>query len=94
MQEDTGIVPKALVDRPTLSERWQYPKSVFDELTGSRQYTINGPAEIPITAFYHYASMYGFSRLDAIETWEDVALIDTVWLSEVAKRKKADKKGT
>lgn len=55
---------------------------------------MSGPAEIPITAFYHYAAIYGFSRQEAIETWEDVALIDTIWLAEYAKRKKATQKGT
>lgn len=55
---------------------------------------MNGPAEIPITAFYSYAAIHGFSRQEAIETWEDVSLIDTVWLTELAKRKKATQKGT
>ena len=55
---------------------------------------MNGPLEIPITAFTSYAAMYGFTRQEAIETWEDVAVIDSVWLIEVGKRKKATQKGT
>ena len=94
MQHDTGITPKALLNRPELSNRWVYPKSVFDELSGSRQYTMGGPAEIPITAFFAYAVLYGFTRVQAVETWEDVAIIDGIWLSEVAKRQAANKKGT
>lgn len=94
MEEETGIKPKALASKPTLRERWIYPKSVFDDIDGDRQITINGPSHIPITAFCHYANMYGFTRQEAIETWEDVAIIDAVYLSEIAKRKKADKKGT
>lgn len=94
MQDETGIQPKALASRPTLNQRWVFPKSVFDELAGSRQFSMNGPLEIPITAFTSYAAMYGFTRQEAIETWEDVAVIDSVWLIEVGKRKKATQKGT
>jgi hypothetical protein len=29
-----------------------------------------------------------------MDTWEDVAVIDSLWLGEIAKRKKATQKGT
>jgi hypothetical protein len=94
MQEETGVTPKALASRPKLAERWGYSKSVFDELSGSRQYSMNGAMEIPVTAFISYAVLYGFSRQEAMDTWEDVAVIDSLWLGEIAKRKKATQKGT
>lgn len=94
MQEETGIEPKALKDRPTLCERWHYPMQVFEELSGSRQYSFDGEANIPISEYDVYARGYGFSPTEWVEVWEDLAVIDTVWLTEVAKKRKASKKGT
>lgn len=91
MQEESGITPKALETRPILAERWVYPKSVFDELTGSRRYTMNGPANIPISEYDVYARGYGFSRLEWASIWEDVSTIDSIWLSEIAKKQAASK---
>ena len=88
MEEKEGITPKALKDRPILHKRWHYPKQVFDELTGSRQYTTNGPANIPISEYDVYARGYGFSRQEWRDVWEDMSLIDSIWLSELAKRPK------
>lgn len=91
MQEQTGIVPKALENRPILAERWIYPKSVFDELTGSRRFTMNGPANIPISEYDVYARGYEFTRKEWQEVWEDISLIDSIWLSEIAKKQAASK---
>lgn len=91
MQEDSGIVPRALATRPTLSQRWVFPKSVYDELSGSRRYTMNGAANIPISEYDVYAKGYGFSKTEWQEVWEDVTLIDSLWLSEANKKSASSK---
>jgi len=91
IQERDGIVPKALESRPILNDRWVYSKSVFDELSGSRRFTMNGPANIPISEYDVYARGYGFSRLEWASVWEDVSIIDSIWLSEIAKKQAAAK---
>lgn len=94
MHEETGIEPKALKERPVLNQRWVFAKGVFDDLSGSRQYTAGGPANIPISEYDVYARGYGFSRTEWTDTWEDLALIDTLWLIEVGKKQKAEQKST
>jgi hypothetical protein len=92
MQEETGNVPKALEDRPVLAERWSYAKEVFDDLSGSRPYTMNGPLPIPVTEYAAYAAGYKFSSIEWREVFEDLQIIDTVWLDEIGKRQ--PKKGS
>lgn len=94
MQDETGITPKALLDRPVLEERWHYAKSVFDELNGSRRYTMGGPANIPYSEYSRYANDRGFSQHDIIEVWEDLALIDNIWLAKVTEKQAAQRKST
>lgn len=91
---ETGMVPKPLQDRPTLKQRWEFPKQVFDALTGSRRYTTGGAANIPISEYAVYAKAYGFSPQDWRDVWEDLAIIDTVWLTETTKKREKTKKGT
>ena len=90
MAENTGIAPRALKDRPELHQRWHFAKEVFDDLTGSRNYTVEGPANIPITAYDCHARGYGFTPSEWRSNWEDLRTSDTVWLEERAKRKKSE----
>jgi hypothetical protein len=94
MQEETGITPKALLDRPSLDQRWFFAKSVFDDLSGSRNYTAGGPANIPYTVYSMYAHDRGFSQLDLIDVWEDLSLIDSIWLTKVVEKQAAQRKST
>jgi hypothetical protein len=77
--------PPALKNRPELVKRWKYAKEVFSDLSGSRRYTANGPANIPISEYSHYATGYGIKGEYWQTLWEDVQTIDSVWLSEVRK---------
>lgn len=92
MQEETGNVPKALEDRPVLDERWSYAKEVFDDLSGSRPYTMSGPLPIPVSEYAAYAAGHKFNSLEWVEVFEDLQIIDTIWLDEISKRQ--PKKGS
>jgi hypothetical protein len=94
MQEESGITPKALLDRPELNQRWHFAKDTFDALGGSRRYTAGGPANIPFSEFYLYAKAYAFEDSDTTEVWEDLKLLDTIWLSKVAEKQAASQKTT
>lgn len=94
MQEETGITPKALLDRPTLIKRWHYAKTIFDDLSGSRNYTAGGPANIPYPVYSMYANDRCFSTEELIDVWEDLAIIDSIWLSKVAEKQAAQRKST
>ena len=84
-----GVTPKALESMPTLNRRWEYAKEVFDDLTGSRRYTASGPANIPFSEYERYARAYSFSQTELTEYWEDLQIVDNIWLMEVAKKQKA-----
>ena len=90
MQEDMGVTPKALENKPELVRRWEYPKELFDCLSGSRRYTSAGPANIPLSEYDKYAKAYGFSQTEYTEYWEDLQVVDSVWLGEIAKRRKLE----
>lgn len=92
VQAELGVTPKALESQPTLSRRWEFIKEVFNELTGSRRYTAGGPANIPISEYEVYAKAYGFSQTEYTEYWEDLQVVDSVWLSELAKKREAAEK--
>jgi hypothetical protein len=92
MQSEMGVTPKALENQPTLNRRWEFTKEVFNELTGSRRYTSGGPANIPISEYKVYAKAYGFSQTEFTEYWEDLQVVDSVWLSELAKKREAAEK--
>lgn len=88
------MAPKALQDRPTLARRWEFPKAVFDALHGSRNYTAGGAANIPFSEYERYARAYGFSRLELIDVWEDLLIIDNIWLAKVAEKQAVEKNST
>lgn len=94
MQEETGITPKALLDRPSLIQRWHYAKSVFDDLAGSRNYTTGGPANIPYNVYSMYARDRHFTLEDLVDVWEDLSLIDSIWLARVTEKQAAQRKST
>ena len=94
MQEETGITPKALLDRPVLEQRWSYPRQVFDDLGGSRRYTAGGAANIPFSEFYLYSKAYGFEPDEVTDVWEDLKLIDSIWLSKTTEKQAAQQKST
>ena len=94
MEEETGIIPKALQDRPELHRRWDYAKEVFDDLGGSRRYTAGGAANIPFSEFYLYAKAHNFDSEDLIDVWQDLRIVDSIWLSKVAEKQAAKQKST
>ena len=82
MWEETGIKPSTLVNRPVLANRWEIPHVVWLELSGSRNYTAAGAAEIPFSEFYFWANAHSYTKAELVSMWEDVHTVDKVWLSE------------
>lgn len=84
--EATGEKPAALVNRPELNERWRYPHLVWSELSGSRNYTAGGVAEIPFSEFYLWAVAHEYTKSQMQFMWEDLHLFDRTWVHENQKR--------
>ena len=86
MWEETGVQPKALLNRPQLANVWDYPYTIWAELSGSRSYTASGRAEIPFSEVYLYAKSLDYSNSEVYGLFKDVNHIDKSWLSEVSKQ--------
>jgi len=86
--EETGIKPPALTTQPTLVSRWSIPYKVWVELSGSRNYHMGGAAEIPFSEFFMWALAHRYTPLEMECMWEDVHVIDKVWLGAQADHKK------
>jgi hypothetical protein len=66
VEEQTGKTPGGLQERPTLTPNQWYYREVFEELSGSRQYTMDGmPLPIPMSELLAYCELFG---IEGIET--------------------------
>lgn len=95
--EETGNQPKSLANRPTLDPIWLQPYKVYVELSGSRNYSFGGAAEIPFSEFFLYATAHDYTHAEMRCMWEGLHSVDTTFLREQQKRdeeRKANKNGT
>lgn len=88
--EETGQKPAALANRPTLASKWDFPHRVWSELSGSRNYTPGGVAEIPFSEFYMWATAHEYTKSEMQSMWEDLHVFDSIWVSENRKRSQKD----
>ena len=86
--EQTGQTPKALLNRPSLSQFEQPYYEAFQKLSSSRAWTMAGPAPIPFSEIVTYLKFEGITDKD--EQDEYVAMIreiDTAFLDHANKKK-------
>ena len=90
VEENTGITPKALLERPQLEEHLEFYWQVFSELNKrDRPESVASVNHLPFRAFLDYAHFHNFSKAEAQDCWEVVSLIDDLWVREVKKRQAA-----
>ena len=89
--EATGEKPVALANRPELTDRWHGPHIVWAELSGSRNYTAGGVAEIPFSEFFLWAVAHEYTKAQIQSMWEDLHLFDHTWVRENQKRAQKDR---
>lgn len=89
IQEETGVVPKALQNRPTLAEHLKHGWAVFSELNAQRLPGYAAPSALQLSQLLGLANLWQWSRRETQDTWELVSLIDRLWLREVEKRQAA-----
>jgi hypothetical protein len=85
MYENTGSLPAALANRPTLDLVWRWPYSVWQELSGGRVYNKGAPAQILFSEVALYGTYHGCSRAETATLWHDIHSIDKAWQTEVSK---------
>lgn len=98
IKESTGVTPKSLLDRPTLSARQSYFTDVFEDLTDSRTYSATGtPLPIPLSEILTYFEMF---YIDGISEREQLLkmmrTLDRTFIrvvcKQVAQKSKTDTK--
>lgn len=68
VEEQTGVTPASLQNRPTLSTHLWYYREVYSDLSMSRNYTSEGmPLAIPLSEIHAYCEMFGVTDLGARE---------------------------
>lgn len=66
VEEQTGKTPGGLLERPTLTANQWYYRDVYEDVSGSRQYTTDGqPLPIPISEVLAYCELFGIRELEA-----------------------------
>ena len=55
---------------------------------------MGGPANIPYSEYSLYANDRSFPQEDLIDVWEDLSLIDNIWLAKVTEKQAAQRKST
>lgn len=86
MMETSGIMPKALRDRPVLTGEQDKIYSSFIEIATGRNYSMSGPLPVGLSETLAYCTLYGLEREEAQDLWKMVRALDSHWLSEVGKR--------
>lgn len=47
------------------------------------------PGPIPFSLVMLYANVYGLSKYDSVVLWEEIRVIDSIWLDQQAKKAQA-----
>ncbi len=85
--DKTGGTADVMASRPELSQ-WAFPYwETFSILSGSRQWTMGGPAPIPLTEIEAYCRLTGVDEMDDVaDLLYQVRRLDGVWLEETGKK--------
>lgn len=86
MVANSGIIPKALRDRPVLTDRQQQIYNSFIEIAVGRNYSMSGPLPLGLQDLLAYCNLYDLDREESQDLWKTVRALDAHWLAEVGKR--------
>lgn len=95
MAAQTGRMPKALQDRPKLTDRQSHFYGIYNELAQSREISQVGALPLGIDKLRHYVDYFQIRRLEEREEiFTFVGALDEVYCEVVNARKtEADKAG-
>jgi hypothetical protein len=91
LQQQHGITPKALLERPEVHDLGGETLDAFYTLSSSRAYGMGGPLAVSIEAMFAYCQMFGVESLDdRTDFLHTMQRLDKAYLAAVAERE--DKK--
>lgn len=89
LEQKTGETPPALLSQPILTQFEQPYFDAFQKLSGSRTWTIGGPAPIPLSEINAYFGLYGIDDEDERDTHiQIIRFLDAHYLDYVQKKGK------
>lgn len=87
MRKETGIVPRALQNRPLLNRRQAYYYTVFQNLSGSRAVSMAGALPIQVSEILAYCTLFKIDPLhERVLIFRYVTEMDSVFLAHLAKK--------
>jgi len=96
VQEDTGITPRALLDRPEVEDGSAFWWVAWSRLNRSRQWSQGEPQSITVSECFALCAGMGWNDPDTRETLLDIVQeLDEVFIAHVLQKQKAklDKAG-
>lgn len=88
MKRETGKTPSALQNRVSPPAEWAWYWKGFWRLHGSRQFTFNGPANIPISEIAAYCNLFRINSDEERDFFVTlIQVMDKAYLALVDKRK-------
>lgn len=88
VEQNTGVTPQALLNRPELQKHLRFYWDLFFELSEEREESFAGnDRPITLTGFLPYCTLYGWTRQEAQDIWEYVRMLDRIWLRLRAERR-------
>jgi hypothetical protein len=87
IERDTGETPTALKNKPVLNQWEMLYWEMYSDITGSRQWTAGGPAEIPYPVKILWLDEnHIFDRQDREDYLLVVRALDNAYLEHVAEK--------
>lgn len=90
MQEQQGITPEALLNRPELTEFQTWLVSEFGRLSKDRRYTDTGPLPLHTGAILTYYNAFKMHGICFEDFYDRMTAIDDIWLERVSERSKKE----
>ncbi len=85
-------MPPALRNRPQLDTRQIYFYNAYQEISGSRNFSMSGPLPIPVSEILAYCTLYKIHNVEKIEMLKRrITFLDGVYLTHVAEKSKSKK---
>lgn len=92
-QEASGIVPKAILDRPKLMQHDRYYLECYYDLAAARRYNQAGIQPIPVADIVAYLDLCGIDQTaERYRMFQTVRRLDGAYLRHVMQKVKTESK--
>lgn len=91
MEAETGITPQALLDMPALDEPLRTFYGIYQDISRSRPYGVNGPLPLTARNILDYFDINGITcPIERFHIADYADRIDIVWLNAANEQRKKE----